>query len=425
MTALPATPTAPFPDTTGVATAIPRRTRLAWTLGITGAALLVLGGLVAGISGSSMSGARNSLTAADPQTNYLLLAHIATICADDSASFPGRPQPAVCNALLVDGRLPARNDTTRPYMWDGAKAVAALDAAKACVGNGANEGCNVVWRAAVALDQDQIWKRSYFGALHLFSGFLTGRAESGSASILTPLATVIAGLVLMVVALGLGTKQRVAGMWIDTRNRVSLARAQITLWTIVALAGYMTFAMFNVGFSDIVTSASEMSRYQAFPAIPASIAAALGIATTSTMLSALILPTKDRSGGTIDIDVRGGDPTDPRKRGLPFFGMESEGLDRRTSPADASIADVFMGEEKANADTVDIARLQNVVITITLVLGFLLQLIGLSRSISVTTMLDAKNSIFASLPEFNAAFTSLLLASHATYLVAKAHDAQS
>ena len=317
-----------------------------------------------------------------------------------------------------------RNDTTRPYVWDGAKAVAALDAAKACVGNGANDGCNVAWRAAVALDQDQIWKRSYFGALHLFSGFLTGRAESGSASILAPLATVIAGLVLMVVALGLGTKQRVAGMWIDTRNRVSLARAQITLWTIVALAGYMTFAMFNVGFSDIVTSASEMSRYQAFPAIPASIAAALGIATTSTMLSALILPTKDRGGSPIDIEVRGGDPGDLRKRGLPFFGAESEGLDRRPSPADASIADVFMGEEKANADTVDIARLQNVVITITLVLGFLLQLIGLSRSISVATMLDAKTAIFASLPEFNAAFTSLLLASHATYLVAKAHDAQ-
>ena len=43
----------------------------------------------------------------------------------------------------------------------------------------------------------------------------------------------------------------------------------------------------------------------------------------------------------------------------------------------------------------------------------------------VRKVAEVENAIFASLPEFNAAFTSLLLASHATYLVAKAHDAQS
>jgi hypothetical protein len=140
------------------------------------------------------------------------------------------------------------------------------------------------------------------------------------------------------------------------------------------------------------------------------------------MLSALILSTKDPTGTNVDFEIRGGN-SDPRKRGVPFFGGGSEGLDRRLSPELASIADIFMGEEKANANTVDVARLQNVVITITLVLGFFSLLVGMMNGITVSAMLGAKTAIFTSLPEVGATFTSLLLASHATYLVAKAHDA--
>jgi hypothetical protein len=139
------------------------------------------------------------------------------------------------------------------------------------------------------------------------------------------------------------------------------------------------------------------------------------------MLSALILPTKDQAGTNVNFEIRGGD-ADPQKRGLPFFGAQSPGLDKRDSPADASLADVFMGEENANANTVDVARLQNVVITITLVLGFFSLLIGLMSSPTAAAMMAAKGAVFTSLPELGATFTSLLLASHATYLVAKTYD---
>jgi len=43
-------------------------------------------------------------------------------------------------------------------------------------------------------------------------------------------------------------------------------------------------------------------------------------------------------------------------------------------------------------------------------------------SITATAMLGAKGAVFTTLPELGTAFTSLLFASHATYLVAKAHD---
>lgn len=82
-----------------------------------------------------------------------------------------------------------------------------------------------------------------------------------------------------------------------------------------------------------------------------------------------------------------------------------------------------MGEEKANAETVDVSRLQNVVITVTLVLGFFSYLIA-QTTVGATQLIGAKSAIFTTLPELGATFTSLLLASHATYLISKAHDAR-
>lgn len=401
--------------------------KLAWFLGIAAAIIFVVGGATSVWSGRSMSGARNILTTTNPSVQYALIVKVAEICAKDFVAFPNGKQAAVCAKVLGgDNKVPAPDKTTNKIAWpDAAKAVTVLDDAKACPADPAKDGCNTIWRAAMDLDQDQAWKASFFGALHTVSAFLTGTDPAvGSTSILVPFLLLVAGIAGLTIALGLGTKQRVAGVWIDTRNRVSLARAQVTLWTTVALAGYAAFALFNIGFAGIVSSAGDIAKFAAFPWIPGSIAAALGIAAASPMISALILPTKDAAGKDIDFTIRGGD-ADLRKRGTPFFGAESEGLEKRASPRLASIADIFMGEEKANADTVDVSRLQNVVITVTLVLGFFSLLVEMMNSITAATMLGAKGAIFTSLPELGATFASLLLVSHATYLAAKAFDAKS
>jgi hypothetical protein len=83
-----------------------------------------------------------------------------------------------------------------------------------------------------------------------------------------------------------------------------------------------------------------------------------------------------------------------------------------------------MGEENANSDTVDVARLQNVLITITLVFGFFSLLLEWMSDIKMVTMLNAREAIFQSLPQLSATFTSLLGLSHATYLISKSHDAR-
>jgi len=397
--------------------------RLAWTLGMLGVALLIFGGAaLSAWVGMAMSGARKALAATSVVSQYQLVLKVATVCAGDSAIMPLGTRVSVCDSLLGDQKHLDLPKEAEKINWGAATAV--LTAANACMGAPTKDGCNTIWRAAVAVDQDQGWTGRIFGWMHAAANYLNeASAQSGSVSIVVPFLIALVGIAGLVIGLGLGTKGRATGLWIDTRNRVSLARAQVTLWTVVAFAGYMVLAMFNIGFAGILASSADLATYQAFPGIPASVAAALGIASASPMLSALILPTKDKAGQELQFAIDGASGDDGlRTRGVPFFGAASSGLDKRASPALASMADIFMGEEKVNADTVDVSRVQNVVITIMLVTGFFSVLTGMMSDISATAMLSAKGAVFPSLPELGASFTSLLLMSHATYLVAKAYD---
>ncbi|MFC0804614.1 hypothetical protein ACFHWW_03870 [Ensifer sp. P24N7] len=402
--------------------------RVAWGIGIVAAIVFVLGGALSVWAGRSMSDARNILVTSNPAYQYELLARTTELCAADHKLLPNGAQSAVCGKLLRGNDIPPPTNGQR---HDFPAAVSVLSDAIACPTDPSNDGCNTIWRAALDVSQEHSWRGPIFTLLNDVSGYLSGVASAaGSISVLVPFLMLVSGIAGLTIALGLGTKQRVAGVWIDTRNRVSLARAQVTLWTAVALSGYATFALFNIGFAGIAgpaaaaagASAVDIATFGVFPTIPASVAAALGIAAVSPMVSALILPTKDASGNNASLSIRGGD-ADLQRRGAPFFGVATEGLEKRASARLASIADIFMGEEVADSDTVDVSRLQNVVITATLVLGFFSILVAMT-TIDAFQIMGAKTAIFTTLPELGTAFTALLLASHATYLVSKAHDAQ-
>jgi len=382
--------------------------RVAWLLGIAGVLLFIIGGAMAALSGLSAAGARNLLVTSDPSGQNALLLHAADLCRTDSQSF---------SLLKLDTSGVCED------IKDATLAGQVLATARNCVQDAKTNkvispDCNTMWRAAVAADQDEFWKKSYFAWTYGASAYLTGiKAEAGSSSIVFPFLVTVVGIVGLIAALGLGTKGRPAGVWIDTRNRVSLARAQVTLWTVVAISGYLILAMFNVGFADFLPSPQSLADYVAFPKIPSSIIAALGIATGSTMLSPLILNTKQDKDP--DPDFENPNP------GTAFFGKDTSGLDANVSPDLASFADLFMGEENANAGTVDVSRLQNVMITITLVLGFFYFLLEEMSNIKTVALLSANGGIFDSLPPVGGTFACLLAASHATYLVAKSHDKQS
>jgi hypothetical protein len=90
-------------------------------------------------------------------------------------------------------------------------------------------------------------------------------------------------------------------------------------------------------------------------------------------------------------------------------------IETRPLPSDASLADVFVGEHVAGSDQVDISRLQNVVLTVTLVLGYFAMLLGQLGSIAPESLLSG----LSSMPDAGATFTAVLLVSSATYLGTK------
>jgi hypothetical protein len=264
--------------------------------------------------------------------------------------------------------------------------------------------CELIARSAA--DAGIVGTAPYKGFLEgVVNSLLAVRTVPNTRSILVQLLFMTLGIAGLAVALGLGTKGRITGIWIDERNRVSLARAQVSLWTIVALGGFAATALYNVGLAGTI----------AFPQIPAAIAAALGIAFASPMISAVILQSK--TFGTPD-DVTAQANSLRINTAGQSTDLPNDPLETRMAPIEASLADVFVGEHVSDAGNVDLSRLQNVVLTVTLVLGYLAMLVGQLSSITADTLLTG----IAALPDPGAAFTSVLLVSHATYLGTKAYN---
>jgi hypothetical protein len=433
---------------------VPARTRkIAWFLGIAASILFVLGGVSATRSGRTDGSVRAQMSGVGIQ--YGIVDKLASNCIDDQKLFPKWKRRAC--GFLDDGSgkyvSPAAqaNPQTPPPLAPPPAVSGPPAAAKAATayGPGVGEAIALIRKclnvgiaappadakpattsdvdaAAAAADEaasceliarsagDLVTIKPQTSFLDNMVALVIGaQSIAGKRSILPQLLCMTLGIAGLAIALGLGTKGRVAGIWIDERNRVSLARAQVTLWTIVALGGFATITLFNVGLGGPVS----------FPQIPASIAAALGIAFASPMISALILNSGAPNSAANPLDsltTVGGSAKDTKDfvdRGA-FLASPSSALQTREDPTMASIADVFVGEQVSDAANVDISRLQNVILTITLVLGYFTMLTEQLRTISPESVLSG----LASLPDPGATFTAVLLVSHATYLGTKFYN---
>ncbi|MGY3131160.1 hypothetical protein ACVWZM_001842 [Bradyrhizobium sp. USDA 4501] len=429
---------------------VPKGRRVfAWGLGSIAALIFVFGGVSAIWSGQDDGSLRTQLRNLDVQ--YRLLDKLADNCVADAILLPSWKR-SVCSFLDVGGKYvkpaavsatatppaaPAQAAPVQPTVPYGPKVGAALATIRSCLDHGpaaldtnaatppkkppetdgsaatdATLSCELVVRSAVDAGIIAITPNTSFLS-GIANAVLGLRDTPGTRSIIVQFLAMTLGIAGLAIALGLGTKGRIVGIWIDERNRASLTRAQVTLWTIVALGGFATAALFNVGLSGPGT----------FPQIPASIAAALGIAFASPMISALILNTKafGMAGSPSDlITTIGGRPKDSNDqsdRALPRSSRDSSAVEVRSDPTKASLADVFIGEHVSDVGDVDISRLQNVVLTVTLVLGYFAMLVEQLRGVTPDVMLTG----IQSLPDPGGAFTSVLLISHAAYLGTKAY----
>jgi hypothetical protein len=216
---------------------------------------------------------------------------------------------------------------------------------------------------------------------------------TGAAGVLIPWAAgsgagwarLVAWLAILVLLTGLAlsighgvTGEPLRGIFIDDRNRVSTARVQLGLWSLIILSGYLEAVLANA------------ALHQSEPllvSVPQTLWVALGVSTTSFAASPFILKQRKQRGGQMATN---------------------------TQPGDARWRDMVTGEETVSKDMVDIGKLQMVLVTVVLVLAY-----GIVLGYAFYT----GHGKITSLPKANDAFAILLAVSHGGYLVRKAAPA--
>lgn len=201
-----------------------------------------------------------------------------------------------------------------------------------------------------------------------------------------------------IVAIGDGIVGLKRGALIDARNKISLSRLQLFLWTVLILSALITVAILNV------------SRGSAAPlsiGIPQELWWLMGISTTSMV------------GSTLIKSVKAADEPDPGEKASAIDAVkQKEGADAGTkgtlvvkcSPADASWYDLFMGEEVGNGSHLDLGKVQMFYFTWILVIAYGAALADTFHGLSTVT----------SFPNLSQGMVALLGISHAGYLTNKA-----
>jgi hypothetical protein len=191
-----------------------------------------------------------------------------------------------------------------------------------------------------------------------------------------PLATWFS-VVLLTTLLFLVISHGITGLWfgllIDERNKMSLSRLQMSLWTLVVLSALFAGVVVNLRSKDTRENAIQIT-------IPDAIWVMMGISTTSLVGSPLI------------------------KTAVKADQIQKNGDAHQASPSD-----LFKGEENGNFTQLDLGKVQMFFFTVILVLGYTVALGAKFSTGSLTAFPSVDNSMVA-----------LLAISHAGYLTNKA-----
>lgn len=198
------------------------------------------------------------------------------------------------------------------------------------------------------------------------------------------------------------------GLFIDERNKASLSRLQLVLWTALLLSAYLTAALLN------------LRRNQPDPlsiTLDPTLWGLMGISTVSLVGSPLVKNSKkeqptNESEKTKTLGLLG-------VQGANVSAVKAEGqLLVNAQPEEASWIDLFKGEEVGNAANLDLGKVQMFFFTIIVWFTY-------ASALSTTTF-NAQVQKIGSFPEVTQGMLALLAISHAGYLANKAvpHTAQ-
>lgn len=204
-----------------------------------------------------------------------------------------------------------------------------------------------------------------------------------------------------VASIGRTLTGRPGGLLIDNKNVMSLSRLQMLIWMLVILPALVTAAAANL--AGIGTPAS---LHPLDFSIPNELLAALGLAGVAFVGSPIVLGSKMNAEAHPD-EL----PSTTRQLNLAPSETGANGkVFTKSAPGLASWADLFRGDEVGNADTVDLGKIQQLLVT--------LLLAGIYIG-NLAEMFSATSSI-GEFPALSEKFVWLLAVSQGTYLGAAA-----
>jgi hypothetical protein len=206
-----------------------------------------------------------------------------------------------------------------------------------------------------------------------------------------------------IACVGVTLNHRVAGLIIDNRNRMSLSKLQMLVWTVVVVSALTVSAAYNVR-NGLPAGGNPLQI-----AIAPELLFAMGIAATSFVATPTVLALKAQEQPT-QSDV------DDAKAAVKIGVLQNIGkVHGRSDPMAAEWADLFRGDEVGTADTPDLSKIQQFAIT--------LLLVGIYSAQLIQQFLDFDPNgpkAIASLPMIGSQFIVLMGISHGSYLVYKA-----
>lgn len=209
-------------------------------------------------------------------------------------------------------------------------------------------------------------------------------------------------MLLSFVIVGKSITHRPLGVLVNQRNLMSLSRFQMTVWTVVVLSAYFTFALtrIKVGAPDPLAVQMDWHLW-----------ALLGISATSLVGTPLILSTKqDKEPDPAVIERTAQLIHEPKED----IDANREGtLYVNPSITDACFTDMFEGDEVNNTAHVDLAKVQMFYFTIIAAVAFF---------VMVFHALTQANPDLDRLPMLPDGLVAILGISNAGYLTSKGID---
>ena len=218
-------------------------------------------------------------------------------------------------------------------------------------------------------------------------------------------------MIVFVLALGQLKTKNPFGIFINERNKMSLSRFQTVIWTFIVLSAFLTIALYNLSAPDCENPLQI--------AVPEQLWALLGISAASLVGSPLVLSTKrDKKALGKEVDAF------KKRNGIQQASATATAIDEATHRfgllvfnlkiEDARFADMFMGDEIGNSDSIDIAKVQEFFFTLIIAFSYMLLLLHL--------IINAPETGLNSFPALDDSTVALLGISAAGYLTNKTYD---